>query len=253
MRFLQRAYESRLWPAALLAATCWLLSFPLVVSAATWAQFGYLATHSFTIHVMLLDLTLLTLLSPWLVIHDATARSWGPAKTPLGKTLLGLAMVVAPAVGPGVYLLLRPVSRAGGVLRKGWLRRACKAVGAGVTAPFRHPGAVGVTDEAVQAAGRPAGSTTSGSPRGARARPDSRQGQAGAGASRGGRLSVQVAEAAAVPLPALPSAARASVGAAAEAVGQWWQHGWVWLGQKLARLRGGGTPVASEHEGRRGT
>jgi hypothetical protein len=51
-----------------------------------------------------------------------------------------------------------------------------------------------------------------------------------------------------VPLPAA-GAAGAAVGAARQMVESAWFKSWSWLGQKVARFRGGGAPVASEDEG----
>ncbi|KAF6255144.1 hypothetical protein COO60DRAFT_1702968 [Scenedesmus sp. NREL 46B-D3] len=210
----------------------------LNASAATWAQFGYLASHSFSFHVMLLDFGLLTLLSAWLVPKDAAARGWAPAATPGGRRLLQALMLLTPAVGPGVYLLLRPLSREGGVLRRGWLRRGAAAAWAVVTYPFSLPtGGVGGRAAGAAAAGtarRPAHSTSSRS-------------QAGGDAHRSD-VAEAVAHAAEVPLPAAGAA-----GAAAGSAGHWlesaWSGAWSWLGQRVARLRGGGGPVASEDDG----
>eukprot|EP00882_Tetradesmus_deserticola_P000266 GHRQ01000293.1.p1 GENE.GHRQ01000293.1~~GHRQ01000293.1.p1 ORF type:complete len:683 (+),score=280.20 GHRQ01000293.1:407-2455(+) len=245
-RRLQRAHESRLYPATLLASSCAMIALAANSSAATWAQFGYLASHSFSFHVMLLDFSLLTLLSAWLVSKDAAARAWPPAATPTGRRLLRALMLLTPVVGPGVYLLLRPISREGGVLRRGWLRRAAAAAWAAVTRPFSLPaGGVGGRPGGAAsgaALGRPAHSTSSRS-----------QGGSGSGVVGGhrssGRADVAAAltHAAEVPLPAAGAA-----GAALGSAGQWlesaWGGGWSALGQQVARMRGGGAPVASDDD-----
>jgi hypothetical protein len=53
-----------------------------------------------------------------------------------------------------------------------------------------------------------------------------------------------------VPLPAV-GVTGAAVGAVWGLVESVWTGGWSWLGQKVARLRGGGAPVGSEDEGGR--
>jgi hypothetical protein len=212
-------------------------------SAATWAQFGYLASHSFTFNVMLLDFSLLTLLSAWLVVRDAAARGWQFAGTTTGRRFLQAAMLLTPVVGPGLYLLLRPVSKEGGLLRRGWLRRSVITVWAAVKYPFSLPagGIGGRVGAAAAGVGRPAHSTNSRSQQGAA------NGAVHVPAHRRD-IANAVAHAAAVPLPAA-GAAGAAVGAARQWVESAWFNGWSWLGQKVARFRGGGAPVASEDEG----
>lgn len=257
-RGLQRAYESRLFPATLLASSCAMIALAFNSSAATWAQFGYLASHSFTFHVMLLDFSLLTILSTWLVSKDAAARGWPIASTAAGRRFLQAAMLVTPVVGPGVYLMIRPVSREGGVLRRGWLRRGAAAAWAAVKYPFHLPvggisgrsgagrfaGAArragGVGTSAAAAAGRPAHSTNT------RRQYAARVANGGAAAHRSD-IAAAVAHAAEVPLPAA-GAAGAAVGAVQGLVQLAWSGGWSWLGQRVARLRGGGAPVDSGDE-----
>jgi hypothetical protein len=218
-RWLQRAYESRLFPAFLLASSIAMITLALNSSAATWAQFGYLASHSFLSNVMILDFSLLTLLSAWLVSKDAAARAWPLAGTMLGRRVLQAAMLLTPVVGPGVYLLLRPISREGGVLRRGWLRRSAAAAWAAVKYPFLLPaGGISGTVGAAVAGGRSGGQTVGRPAHSTNSR--SQQGAAG---------------------PA--------VGAARQMVESAWFNSWSWLGQKVARFRGGGAPVASEDEG----
>ncbi|WIA17097.1 hypothetical protein OEZ85_013995 [Tetradesmus obliquus] len=155
-RSLQRAYESRLFPATLLASSLAMIALAFNSSAATWAQFGYLAFHSFSFHVMLLDFSLLTILSTWLVSKDAAARGWPIASTAAGRRFLQAAMLVTPVVGPGVYLMMRPVSREGGVLRRGWLRRGAAAAWAAVKYPFHLPSG-GISGRSAAAGGVAAG------------------------------------------------------------------------------------------------
>jgi hypothetical protein len=218
-------------------------------SAATWAQFGLLATQSFSFHVMLLDFSLLTILSAWLVSKDAAARGWPLAGNPAGRRFLQAAMIVMPVIGPGVYLLLRPVSREGGVLRRGWLRRFAAALWAAVKSPFHLPaGGIGgrLAGNAPQLAGsgRPAHSTSSRS----QEQYTRRVAGAAAGMQHRNDIAEAVAHAHAVPLPA-EGAAGAAVGAVKEWVEGAWFGGWSWLGQAVARMRGGGAPVGSEDEG----
>uniref|UniRef100_A0A383WG64 Uncharacterized protein n=1 Tax=Tetradesmus obliquus TaxID=3088 RepID=A0A383WG64_TETOB len=253
-RSLQRAYESRLFPATLLASSLAMIALAFNSSAATWAQFGYLAFHSFSFHVMLLDFSLLTILSTWLVSKDAAARGWPIASTAAGRRFLQAAMLVTPVVGPGVYLMMRPVSREGGVLRRGWLRRGAAAAWAAVKYPFHLPSggisgrsaaaggvAAGGVGSSAAAAGRPAHSTNT------RRQYAARVANGGAAAHRSD-IAEAVAHAAEVPLPAA-GAAGAAVGAVQGLVQCVWSGGWSWLGQRVARLRGGGAPVDSGDEG----
>jgi hypothetical protein len=110
--WLQRQHESRLMPAIITASIAALLALCLAATPATWAHFGFLFTHSKAVHVMCIDLSLLTLMSPFLVVADARARGVRLAQSPAGAVFLGLAMLAVPLVAPGVYLLVRPVTPA---------------------------------------------------------------------------------------------------------------------------------------------
>lgn len=195
-----------------------------VATPATWAHFGYLFSHSMTVHVMLIDFAMLTLLSSWLVVRDASARGWGLVNTPAGRWILGLAVVLAPAVGPGVYLMIRPVAADGyGV------RSLCKDAAALLLLPAqwvrgflqRHGGS-------------------------SRALRRSAEIHVGSSAAAAADRAAQVAAAAAVPLPSsLRLAARAVEGIVSDS----WHRGWLWVGQRVARLRGGGAGGASTDDG----
>lgn len=117
--WLQRQHESRLMPAIMTATIATLLALCLAATPATWAHFGFLFSHSKAIHVMVIDLSLLTLLSPFLVVNDARARGVRLAQTPAGAVLLGALVLAVPLVGPGVYLLLRPVTTSQGLAARG--------------------------------------------------------------------------------------------------------------------------------------
>jgi hypothetical protein len=106
-------------PAIVTATIATLLALCLAATPATWAHFGFLFSHSKAIHVMAIDLSLLTLMSPFLVVADARARGVRFAQSPAGAILLGLAMLAVPLVGPGVYLLVRPITTERGLAARG--------------------------------------------------------------------------------------------------------------------------------------
>jgi hypothetical protein len=109
-------------PAIVTATIATLLALCLAATPATWAHFGFLFSHSKAVHVMVLDLSLLTLTSPFLVVADARARGVRFAQSPAGAILLGAAMLAIPLVGPGVYLVMRPITTDKGLATRG--RRA---------------------------------------------------------------------------------------------------------------------------------
>lgn len=219
--WLQRQHESRLMPAVVTASIATLLGLCWAATPATWAHFGFLFSHSKAIHVMLIDLTLLTLMSPWLVVADARARGVRFAQNPTGATLLGLAMLAVPMVGPGVYLLLRPITPGQGVGFSG--RQRGRAVGAADVPswlshvwPFKSVAAGGsqVTAAAAAAKGRAV--------RGARQLRDVTAGAGSSAAAAGRSAAANVVAAASVPLPSgagVRSAAEGAAGAAGFATG----------------------------------
>eukprot|EP00775_Hariotina_reticulata_P013417 gene13417-13545_t len=252
-----KLYEGRFWPAVLLAMTVCLLG-PLVwaSNSATWAQFGYLATQSWLVHVMLLDLCLLVAMAPWLVVKDAIARSWWAVKHDSGKLMLGLTMLAAPVIGPAVYLLLRPICTEGpGVWealrgsvvasslnpsnRESPLPSKRRLWGTAQNPPGRH------SSRAAAPAGPYDGPVT-----GAAAAGQSSSSIAAASAGlTPWQLPGDVDAAASVPLPSrvenvVPSAVRGAVSSMEAVV----KDGWHWLGHKIAAARGGGAPVAAPGE-----
>lgn len=273
-RKVQRLSESRILPALLLASTLYLYTLLPVATPATWAHFGYLIAHSLTVRIMLIDFSMLTLLSAWLVVRDASARGLGSASTPAGKWILGLAMVLAPAIGPGVYLLVRPVS-----LQGYSVQQMCKDVSSLLQSPAswvqgfgqqllgrgralahfaeaRGSDAAAAADHGAHLAGaavnraahcaRDAADRASDRVGAAADRAAYRTGVTAARTSRAAHRAADVAAAAATPLPsALSSGAGAMSGWAQDT----WSRGWLWVGQKVARLRGGGAAVASSDDG----
>ena len=248
--WLQRQHESRLAPAVITASITTLLSLCLAATPATWAHFGFLARHSRVIHVMLLDLTLLTLMSPWLVLTDARARGVKMAHTTAGAVLLGVSMLLAPLVGPGVYLMLRPVTPSQGSGYRGRGRRPASGPLSWLSHlrqtmwPFRSAAAAGVA----QARTAPAAAKGRAA-RGARQLRHSAgaaMGQAGSSAAAAGHTAAaNVAAAAAVPLPSARQAEGAAARAAGYATGAVWGgllRGWARVRRGANRFMSGGYP-----------
>lgn len=127
--WLQKQHEGRLLPAIITASIALLLALCLAATPATWAHFGFLFSHSRAIHVMTIDLSLLTLMSPFLVVTDARARGISVAQSLPGALLLGAAMLAVPMVGPGVYLLMRPVAGGKRAFGSGFYQAVANRVG----------------------------------------------------------------------------------------------------------------------------
>lgn len=245
-QWLQRQHESRLMPALVTASIATLMGLCWAATPATWAHFGFLFSHSKAIHVMLIDLTLLTLMSPWLVVADARARGVAFAQNPTGAVLLGLAMLAVPMIGPGVYLLLRPITPGQGV---GFSGRRGRAVGAADTPawlshvwPFKSVTAGGsqITAAAAAAKGRAV--------RGARQLRDTTAGAGSSAAAAGRSAAANVVAAASVPLPSgvgVRSAAEGAAGAAGFATGavcEGLARGWARFKRGANRFLSGGYP-----------
>jgi hypothetical protein len=243
----------------LLAAVVGLLG-PLVLASrpATWAQFGYLATQSWLVHVMLLDLFLLVAMAPWLVVKDAVVRSWWPVKHDSGKLVLGLTMLAVPVIGPAVYLLLRPICTEGpGLLEALWgsVSAGSVSLSSRVKPHFSTRGFWGMLQDTTSRhdhrAAAPAG-PCGGPVTGAAAAPG--QSSTSIAAASAGltprQLPGAVEAVARVPLPSktenlVPSPVRGAVSSVVAVV----QDSWHWLGLKIAAARGGGAPVAAPGEG----
>jgi hypothetical protein len=201
----------------------YLYSFLVIATPATWAHFGYIFTHSMTVHVMMIDFTVLTLLSAWLVVKDASARGMGLVSTPAGRWVLAVTMLVAPAVGPAVYLMVRPVSAEG----RG-IKSLCRDIASLLLLPAQW-----VQGLWQQQVGR------------SRVLRRSAEIHVGSNDAAAANRAAEVASAATVPLP---SPLRLAARAAEEAVSNSWQRGCLLFGQWMARMRGGGATVASSDD-----
>lgn len=244
--WLQRQHEGRLMPALVTASIAALLVLCLAASPATWAHLGFLLSHSKAVHVMALDLSLLTLMSPLLVVADAHARGVRLAQNPAGALLLGLAMLAVPLVGPGVYLLWRPVA---GASQAEGTRVGLQSLSVWVSSLF---GARGRGENRLRAA---AAAAQGRAVRGGR---QLRQGTAAAAAAAhqagssavaaGSNAAANVVAAAQVPLTSEQQvgrgvgAAAAGTGFAAGAVAGSLQRGWARLKRGAVRFMSGGYP-----------
>lgn len=242
---------------AALLGLCW-----TAVNPVTWAHYGYLYRHSLAVHVMTIDLTLLTLMSPFLVVADARARGVRFARSAGGMLGLGLAMLGIPWVGPGVYLLLRTITPhsgsssrrrgvgggAGGSIR-GWFNQLVGRASHFLSSWKSVTSAAGTAQAAAE--GVQEGVRTAAT-RGSRQLRHNTAAAVNAAAAGSSAAAANVAAAAAVPLPADAAATAggvaAAVGSAAGTVAGRLQQGWGRVKQGAVGLfagRGG-------YPGRRG-
>lgn len=269
--WLQRQHESRLMPAVVTASITALLGLCLAATPATWAHFGLLFRNSKAVHVMLIDLSLLTLMSPWLVVSDARARGVRFAHSTAGAVLLGLSMLAAPLVGPGVYLLLRPVTPAGGRGGAGFLsgllcgrggrrggRRPAAAAAAGAvrlwlsqrlwpfSAAAARSAAAGASHQVRSGATAAGDRVMQGARQLRHTAAEAATASAAAAGAAAGHGASAVAAAAAVPLPTrLQQAESAAAGAAGFATGAaagGLQRNWARFKRGLNRFFSGGCP-----------
>lgn len=235
-------------PAIVTASIAAMLALCLAATPATWAHFGFLFTHSKAVHVMCIDLSLLTLMSPFLVVADARARGVHLAQNPAGAVCLGLAMLAVPLVAPGVYLLMRPVStskkRSRG--RVGFRQTLRRLVPSWVSHfwPFGSVTGPAVAGQVRAAAGAARGRVA----RGGRQLRHSAAAAAAAAdsnaAAAGSNVAANVVSAAQVPLPSgqqLHAATDAAAHAAGAAAGRV-SRGWERVKQGAVRFFSGGYP-----------
>jgi len=93
--------ESPLFAAALVAASGFLLAQISTAGGQQWYEFGRLFLESRLVHTAAVDVFTLTFALPFWIYTDADARGFKQ------QQLLPL-LIVLPALGPALYLLLRP-------------------------------------------------------------------------------------------------------------------------------------------------
>jgi len=101
-KLFMKGAETPVLPALLIAGASSMLYLAATAGAASWVEYGRLLDESRLVHVTTLDFLCLTAFAPFWMLNDAEARGWEQR-----NTLLPILSVL-PAVGPAIYLLLRP-------------------------------------------------------------------------------------------------------------------------------------------------
>jgi len=96
-----RVTESKAFAAMLLGLSAFFFLKASLAGGAQWYEFGRLLEESRLVHTSTLDFLTLSFALPFWVYTDATARGFKQQQ-------LLPALVLLPAVGPALYLLLRP-------------------------------------------------------------------------------------------------------------------------------------------------
>jgi len=101
-KLFMKGAETPVLPALLIAGILAMFYLAATAGEASWADYAKLVEESRLVHVTTIDFLCLTAFAPFWMRNDAELRKWEP------RDQLLPVLSVLPALGPAIYLLLRP-------------------------------------------------------------------------------------------------------------------------------------------------